>query len=76
MSKQVTFELGKVDERIEKPFVLKWLQKEQASPEGTTNVFQDTCAIHAGVPPENLPEGETVSTTGYPGETADTTIQF
>lgn len=50
--------------------------KRSILPEGTTNVFRDTCAIHAGVSPEAMPEGETVGTTGYPGETADTTIQF
>jgi hypothetical protein len=73
MTKQIVTVLGTVDEPIEKPFVLKWAKPQGAALDGTTNVFADTAAMHAGVAPESLPEGETVGTTGYPGETADTT---
>jgi hypothetical protein len=76
MPKQYVIELGNVDSPIEKPFVLKWARARHASPSGSTNVFSDTAALHAGVSPENMPDGETIGTTGYPQETADTTFSL
>ncbi len=74
MSRQIVVELGTVDQPIEKPFVLRWAKAQAGTNDGQTSVFSDTAAFHAGVSPDNLPDGETVGTTGYPGETADTTF--
>lgn len=65
-------QLGEIDGMIDKPFVLRFFV-EAVSPDGATNRFADTCATLAGVDPSTLPAGETIGTTGYPGETADTT---
>lgn len=74
MGKEKTVILGQIEGTIEKPFVLKWKEPVANQADGQTNVFADTAALHSGIAPDSLSATETVGSTGFPGETADTTF--
>jgi hypothetical protein len=73
-----TIEIGKIEQPIDKPFVLIWAEELPASSISSTNVFRDTCAAILSVAPDQIPLKETIGTTGTPvgGETGDTSFPY